>query len=345
MLSLSKLIDQFHCPDASTSVQDELLEFSRYWASDGNTNVGIESMADWNREIDRFVRLGIPRPSPGGNVGKIFGEDVFNDLFFPKYFQQDNIHHVVFPAIGALRSSQAVATDFALLSLAAYVVPEDSETIIELCWSDGRRVRGFVDFAIWNAAKKFFARITKSKRQRMPGPVCHRCDNRHDCQKWNALSDVLFLTPVDQKNSKTEAHKLWLELVLLKELERKTEERKKLVIGRLTKLAVNGEVDVNGLLRLVVHAQDRTTWDFGQVYSLLQPAGLWSDKFAKIQVGEIKKAMDVFPPAVRQALEKMAKTETTEPSLREAAAGTERAVGDEKTSPFIGLHLRSQKSS
>ena len=117
--------------------------------------------------------------------------------------------------------------------------------------------------------------------------------------------------------------------------------RKKFVAKRLLELAVEGSIDVNGMLKLNVLAKDNTTYDIDQVLAILQPAGLWKKEFGSVRVGELNKVIQSFPPSVRAQLDRIAKVEKTEPSLKEAAAGTARSVYDIQTSPFIGLHLRS----
>jgi hypothetical protein len=150
-----------------------------------------------------------------------------------------------------------------------------------------------------------------------------------------------MLAPADKANAKTEAQRLWLEWIMLKDFSQKEDTKKKAIAKRLMELSVNGEVDVNGLLKLKVEQQERVAYDTDQVLVILQAAGLWEGKFASIKIGELNKAMSSFPPAVRAQLERAAKTEKIEPTLREAAAGTARSVYDIQTSPFIGLHLRS----
>jgi hypothetical protein len=100
-------------------------------------------------------------------------------------------------------------------------------------------------------------------------------------------------------------------------------------------LAVNGVVDVNGMLKLNVQSRDITSYDADQVLEILQPAGLWRPEFASVKVGELHKAMPTFPPAVRAQLDRIVKTEQSEPSLREAAAGTSRSVYDTQTRATI----------
>lgn len=339
---LSELVDTLHCDDAETTERDEVLRFGAYLGNPSSPEAPLPVVVDWEREGRELLRLGFPRPGPAGRLTTVLGWEVYNDLYLPPVEVRDRIYRVGIPVIGAPRSSEGVGTDFAFLLLAALVVPaaERPETILEACWPDGRRVLASVDDATWVAFEKVLARVVEGGRPKRVGPACLRCVHQGTCATWAALGEVMFVRPPAGATPKTEAHRLWLEWVLLRELGKKTEERRKAVANRLMQLAVGGEVDVNGLLRLVVSAQERQTWAFGAVYPTLAAAGLWKDDFATIRVGELKKAMANFPPALQRVLERAARTETVEPSFREAAAGTERTVTDGlQTSPFTGLHL------
>lgn len=347
MLLLSHLIDRQFCGDADTEAMDDVLGFGKFVAQTPmNQSVGVGTLASWIKAATELRALpGFMPPTPAvvREASAVVGGELFNDLYLPGLRLADGVHHVYIPVIGAPMSSEGVATNYAFLLLASLVVPapEATTTIIEAWWPDGRVVRGEVEPEAWQAAAWLTKAGVLKDRKRITGPACHRCLNQKDCRQFQALDEVLMLAPADQSNAKTEAQRLWLEWLMLKDFGQKQETRKKAVAKRLMELQVNGYVDVNGLLKLKVEQQERTTYDFGQVHALLDGAGWWTDAIASIKVGELNKFMERLPAGLRAQLERMARTEKIEPSLKEAAAGTAGSVYDVQTSPFIGLHLRS----
>ena len=347
MLLLSSLINLQHCGDADVEVLDEMLAFGKFLA-DGNPGhtPSVAVLAEWIRagtELTALPGFHSPTPAVGRDASFVVDGELFNDLYLPGMRLADGVHHVYIPVLGAPRSSEGVATDYAFLLLASLVVPNPEATtvIIEAWWPDGRVVRGMPERSTWNAAKWLAKAGQLSNRKRITGPACHRCLGQKDCKAFQALDEVMMLAPADKTNAKTEAQRLWLEWIMLKDFSQKEDSRKRAVAKRLMELQVNGEVDVNGLLKLKVEQQERTTYQSSQVMAILQPAGLWKDEFASIKVGELNKAMPNFPAGVRAQLDRVAKTEKTEPSLREAAAGTARSVYDIQVATLSGIHLRS----
>jgi hypothetical protein len=342
-VALSQVIARLHCADAAPDAGDPILDFGAYVAQSAVPGYAdLVKVLEWEEGLKGLRGQNFPTPSHHQVLRSVLGYDVYNDLYIPVALQQDGIYRVYIPALGGPRSPESVATDFAFLLLAATVVPvnDSPEVILEVWWPDGRRVLADVDVKHWKALKLVLDFVLAGKHGRRPSTVCGRCSLRGTCETWDRLGAVLDLKKPAGDTPKTEAHRLWLEWVLLRELDHKTEARRKAVAQRLVQLAVNGFVDVNGLLKLSVQAQERQTWDFGPVYAVLSAAGLWRDEFASIRVGELKKALAKMPPAVRAQVERLAKTETTEPSFREAASGSERNIGDGlQTSPFVGVRL------
>jgi hypothetical protein len=347
MLLLSQLVDRQHCGDADTEVLDDILGFGKFMA-EGNPGHSptVAVLSEWIKaaaDLRALPGFRSPLPAVSRDASVVVHGELFNDLYLPGLRVADGVHHVHIPVIGAPRSSEGVATDYAFLLLASLVVPNPEATtvIIEAWWPDGRVVRGVPERSTWNAAE-WLARAGQLKnRKRITGPACHRCLNRKECKTFQALDDVMMLAPADKSSAKTEAQRLWLEWIMLKDFSQKEDAKKKAVTKRLMELSVNGEVDVNGLLKLRVEQQERSYYDAAQVMSILQPAGLWQDKFASIKNGELNKAMSTFPAAVRAQLERVAKTEKIEPTLREAAAGTARTVYDIQVATLSGIHLQS----
>lgn len=348
MILLSQLIDRQHCGAAETEVLDDVLAFGRFLTAPDVTQPKLATLAEWVDAGTRFQNLvGFLGPSQTAGIAetfRVYGLEVFNDLYRPGFRKEDGIYTICIPVTGSPRSTEGVTTDFAFLLLAAAATrqeePDRESVIIEAWWPDGTVVRGAPDKKVWEALKYAVKGSQLENRNRVTGPACHRCLNQKGCRSWESLDEVLALAPTDRGQAKTEAHRLWLEWVLLRDLETKVESRRKAVAKRLQELAVEGIVDVGGLLKLNVQSSERKTYEPLQVFELLWAAGLWSWDLVAVKVGELHKLMEKFPPAVRSQLERMAKKEKTEPSIREAAAGTQRSVHGLQTSPFVGFHLR-----
>ena len=316
MPTLSTLLDTQLCGDAETTELDDILGLGSHMAEPGSAVADIATLARWETDgaqLKSSPGFVAPRGVPRGTL---------------RVELEDGVAHVYFPVSGAPRSTEAIITDYAFLLMAATVVQgfEQRVVIFEAWWPDGRVVRGVPEAPVWKALRAQLRRA-QTKQPRQAGPSCARCLRRNDCPNWAALDDILTSMGAPKVDPKLEAQRLWLDWVLMRTLEAKVESRRKHIAERLGQLAVNGVVDVNGILKLNITSAERTSYDIEQVLAILQPAGLWKSAFGAVRVGELHKALPTFPPAVQGQLNRVAKTEKVAPSIREAAAGTERAVG------------------
>ena len=332
MPTLSTLVDTQLCGDADTAELDDILGLGSHMAEPGSAVADIATLARWETDgaqLKSSPGFVAPRGVPRGTLRvELEGLEVVNDLYAPGVRLEDGVAHVYFPVSGAPRSTEAIITDYAFLLMAATVVQgfEQRVVIFEAWWPDGRVVRGVPEAPVWKALRAQLRRA-QTKQPRQAGPSCARCLRRNDCPNWAALDDILTSMGAPKVDPKLEAQRLWLDWVLMRTLESKVESRRKHIAERLGQLAVNGVVDVNGILKLNITSAERTSYDIEQVLAILQPAGLWKSAFGAVRVGELHKALAAFPPAVQGQLNRVAKTEKVAPSIREAAAGTERAVG------------------
>jgi hypothetical protein len=182
----------------------------------------------------------------------------------------------------------------------------------------GRRVMAMVEPDVLDAFKTMLK--TDRKGIELPGPVCVRCNKADVCDGLQRVIDP-YMDGVAQplpKDRSAVSQAMFFHRMELENRIEVLEDKKKKADQILQKLCVDGTLRI-GSETIQIPKRVGHQWDYSRVRRVLEPAGLWQDKFASVKVGALQAAMDEFPDDIKKKLEEAVVITTAEPSISEAA--------------------------
>lgn len=338
-MTLADLFAKFSCSDNSPIKADPWVAFFQYLG-------GMNSRPDLTAEFAEYAK-GLStspefKPPWASTVDATFDGKTLEGLgILPGFLlDEDGIIHIHFPGYGERSSSEAIVNDFRILVLARLLLaftPYEYATqpvIIEVHYP-GHKVQGNVKNSTWGVLGRAITGFM-GDRKRTPGNFCLNCSRRDSCAPFQDYANRPGMEVEETTDKSDMGQKLYLALVMAQTQEETLRERRKVLLKRFIALADEGKVRVGELFKMRVKAEDSDKFPFGQVHNLLSIAGLWDDKYGRIDVRELKKAIKSMPPEVQERLGRMKFTETREFDVREVLEGASNEI---RTAPFRGISL------
>lgn len=328
---LSDVLDTLACPASQSRTPDDFFAIGCAMVGSSFPGADASTQADYMRQAKGIAVLrDFVRPQrPGDGVKdeyKVFGTDktVVNDLFVPGYrMDLDGFMHIYFPVSNwASLSSTFIGKDWRMVALAWVAVIDSglapTKMIFHAVDSAGRHIMAMVEPDVLDAFKTVLK--TQRKSAELPGPVCVRCTKADVCETLQRVIDP-FMDGVAQpmpKDKSAVAQAVFFQRMELETRIEVLEEKKKKADQILNKLCVDGFLRIGGE-SIEIPKRKGHQWDYSRVRRVLEPAGLWQDRFASIRVTALQAELEQFPPEIRKQLEDAVVVTTSEPSISEAA--------------------------